>query len=342
MKKIVSKHTMVIFLILGLVSGLILNASISPAAASSEKVITLAFQGKWEGHEKENWASEQMKLKDYVAEATNGKIQIKNMNEVVKDNEVIDAVRQGVVDMGCQPLFLRRELIAVNFLSLPFVPHKKMPDIMEKLKPVYEDIWSKAGVKQLGYVYFLPQNLYTKEPADTFEALKGMKIRVLGNTMTTLFKDAGATPINMTHAEVYTSLQRGLIDGAQTALPGYISGALYESCKYLSAWPLGGAGMGVVMNVDSWNKLGPELQKQFMSAFQKMEKGQFEGIYKDVANIEAKAKELGGIRRDPPQVEQDKLLAYVGAVLEDWKKKSGPTSTDVLKAINEVLGTSYK
>ena len=47
MKKIVSKYTMVISLILGLVSGLILNASISPAAASSEKVINLTFQGKW-------------------------------------------------------------------------------------------------------------------------------------------------------------------------------------------------------------------------------------------------------------------------------------------------------
>ena len=341
MKKIVIRYQVVLFVVFALVFGFILSNTKTLEAAEA-KAMEITFQGKWEGHEKENWAAEQLKLKDYVAEATNGKIQIKNMNEVVKDPEVIDGGRQGVVDMGCQPLFLRRELIAVNFLALPFVPHKKMPEIMDKLKPVYEDIWSKAGVKQLGYVYFLPQNLYTKKPADSFEAIKGMKLRIMGNTLTTLFKDAGAIPVNMGNSEIYTSLQRGLLDGAQTALPGYISAALYESCKYLSAWPLGGAGMGMVMNVDSWNKLGPELQKQFMSACQKMEKAQFAGVYKDIDAIEAKARELGGIRKDPSQAEMDKLLAYVGPVLDDWKQKAGPVSADVLKAINEVLGTNYK
>jgi TRAP-type C4-dicarboxylate transport system substrate-binding protein len=339
MKRLLFRKEVVISVALSLMLVFCLgNAKNSEAA----DVINLTFQGKWEGHEKENWAAEQLKLKDYVAQATDGKIQIKNMGEVVKDNEVIDGVRQAVVDLGCQPLFLRRELIAVNFLALPFVPHKEMPEIMNKLKPVYEDIWAKAGVKQLGYVYFLPQNLYTKKPCDTFEALKGMKLRINGRTLTTLFKDAGATPVAMTNAEVYTSLQRGLIDGAQTALPAYISGALYESCKYLSAWPLGGAGMGVIMNMDSWNKLGPELQKQFMSAFQQMEKAQFEGVYKDIGAVEAKAKELGGTRMDPPQGEKDKLLAFVGAVLEDWKEKAGPTADPVLKAINDTLGTNYK
>jgi len=340
MGKKVLRFMTVISIVFVLSLGVVLGNTKTSEAAD---VIELTFRGKWVGHEKENWALEQMKLKDYVAQATNGKIQIKNMPEVVKDKEVIDAVRTGVIDLGVQGLFSRRELIAVNFLSLPFVPHERVPEIMEKLKPTYEDVWSqKLSVKQLGYVYFLPQNLYTKEPGDTFAAIKGMKLRVLGNTMTTLFKNAGATPINMGGGEVYTSLQRGLIDGAQTALPGYISGALYESCKYLSAWPLGSAGMGVVMNKDSWNKLSPELQKQFMSAVAKMEKAQFEGVYKDVAAAEAKAKELGGIRRDPSQAEKDKLLGYVGPVLENWKKKVGPTSDEVLKTINDVLGTNYK
>ena len=100
--------------------------------------------------------------------------------------------------------------------------------------------------------------------------------------------------------------------------------------------------MGVVMNQDSWKKLGPELQGQYMSAAAKLEKAQFAGVWKDVAGIEEKIKELGGIRRDPPEVEKEKLLAYVEPVLESWKKNAGPTSAPVLKAINEVLGTNYK
>lgn len=339
MKRLVLRKEVITSVVLSLVLVFCFGNARNAEAAD---VIKLTFQGKWEGHEKEHWAAEQLKLKDYVAQATNGKIEIKNMNEVVKDNEVIDAVRQGVVDIGAQPLFLRQEIVVVNFLGLPFVPHKEMPTIMNKLKPVYEDVWSKAGVKQLGYVYFLPQNLYTKKPCNTFDALKGMRIRVLGRTMTTLFKDAGANPINMTNAEVYTSLQRGLLDGTQTALPAYIAAGIHETCKYLSAWPLGGAGMGVIMNKDAWNKMDAELQKQFMSAFQEMEKAQFEGVYQDIAAIEAKAKELGGTRMDPPEAEKQKLLAFVGPVVDDWKKKSGPLSAEVLVVIDEVLGTNYK
>jgi len=338
MKKLVFRNEVLFAVVLSLVMVFCFS---NVKDANAADVIKLTFQGKWEGHEKENWAAEQIKLKDYVAQATNGKVEIKNMNEVVKDNEVIDAVRQGVVDIGCQPLFLRRELIAVNFAALPFVPHKQMPEIANKLKPTYEDIFAKAGVKQLGYVWFLPQNLYTKKPCDKFEELKGMRLRINGYTLTQLFKDAGANPISMTNAEVYTSLQRGLLDGTQTALPAYIAAGIHETCKYLSAWPLGGAGMGVLMNMGSWNKMGADVQKQFMAAFEQMEKAQFEGVYKDIDVIEAKAKELGGIRMDPSQAEKDKLLAFVGTVLNDWKGKAGPVSGTVLKAINEVLGTNY-
>lgn len=338
MKRLVFRKEVIIAVALSLLLVICLGNAKNSEAAD----VTLTFQGKWEGHEKQNWAAEQLKLKDYVAQATNGKIDIKNMGEVVKDNEILDAVRQGVVDMGCQPLHARRELILVNMSSLPIVPHEKLPEIMVKLKPLYDDVFKQHGVKQLGYVWFLPSNLFTKDPADTFEALKGKKVRVMGNTLVTLFKDAGAIPLTMNNSEVYTSLQRGLLDGGQTALPGYISSAWYESCKYMSAWPTGAAGMVVLMNMDAWNKMGPELQKQFMSGFEKMEKAQFEGVYKDIDVVEAKAKELGAIRRDPPQSEKDKLLAFVGPVLADWKQKAGPKADTVINAINEVLGTNYK
>ncbi|MBN2058848.1 MAG: TRAP transporter substrate-binding protein DctP [Deltaproteobacteria bacterium] len=343
MKKSVIRYRVVFFLLVSaFLFGLVLGST-GTSEAAEDKAIELTFQGKWSGHEKENWAAEQLKLTDYVKAATNGRIVLKNMDEIVRDNEVLDAVRTGTLDMGCQTLFSRRELSLLNYISLPIVPHKKMPEIMGKLKPLFADVWAnQLSVQQLGYAFFLTQNLYTKNPVTTLEELKGKKLRVLGNSLVKLYKLAGAAPITMNQAEVYTSLQRGLIDGAQTALPGYLSGAWYEVAKYMSAWPLGGSGMGIVMNKDVWNKLDPELQKQFMSAMAIFEKAQFEGVYKDLDSAEKKAMSLGAIRKDPPQTEKDKLMAFVGEVLEDWKGTAGPHAGEVLKAVNEVLGTNYK
>ncbi len=72
-----------------------------------------------------------------------------------------------------------------------------------------------------------------------------------------MIKAAGGNPIVMNQSEVFTSAQRGVIDGVQTAVPGYLDSGLYEVCKYMSTWPLGVMGLAVTMNKDSWNKLGP-------------------------------------------------------------------------------------
>lgn len=339
-KRILSYATAVI-VILTLTTGMILVNAVPSSAA--DKVITLRYQGKWGGHEKQNWAAEQLKFSDRVKAATNGKVIVENMDEVVKDNEVLDGVRKGVIDMGAQALHSRGELALVNFITLPFVEFEKMPEIYAKLTPTLDVWWDKQfGVKQMGYNFFLPAAIFTKNKATTLDELRGMKIRIGGTILVDLFKRAGCNPVVMNNADVYPALQRGMIDGGHTALPAYVGNGWYEICKYMSKWPVGSMGLAVIMNKNSWNKLGPELQKQVMAAWRETEKAQFEGIHKDIGVIEKVAFKDGAQWANPSQAEKDKLLSYMGPVLEDWKKKTGPLSEDVLKAINEVEGTNYK
>jgi TRAP-type transport system periplasmic protein len=112
-------------------------------------------------------------------------------------------------------------------------------------------------------------------------------------------------------------------------------------CKYMSSWPLGVMAMAVTMNKDSWNKLGPELQKQVMAAWIETEKAQLAGAKNDVGIAEAKAKSLGAIRQDPSKAEQDKLGSFAGPVVEDWKKKAGPDGATAMKVVNEAMGTKF-
>ena len=340
MKKQIFGYATVVSMVLALTGVFVLGAVSTSTAA--DQAIVLKYQGKWVGNVHMAWANEQMKFADRVKAATGGKVVVQNMDEVKADNAVIDGVRSGVLDMGNQPVHSRGELVLPGFISMPFILWDKAPEMYEKLRPVFNDYWDKTfGVKYMGMNYFLPNNLFTNKPCTTLEDIKKMKLRINGTLLVQMFKAAGGSPIVMNQAEVFTSAQRGVIDGAQTAVPGYLDSGLYEVCKYMSSWPLGVMAMAVTMNKDSWNKLGPELQKQVMAAWLETEKAQLAGAKNDVGIAEAKAKTLGAIRQDPSKAEQDKLGSFAGPVVEDWKKKAGAESAAVMKVVNEAMGTNF-
>jgi TRAP-type C4-dicarboxylate transport system substrate-binding protein len=340
MKRRILSYAAIITVALALVAGLILVGA-EPSRAADQPIV-LKYQGKWVGNVHMAWANEQMKFADRVKAATGGKVVVQNMDEVKADNAVIDGIRSGVLDMGNQPIHSRGELVLPGFISMPFILWDRAPEMYEKLRPIFNDYWDKNfGVKYLGINYFLPNNLFTNKPCTTLEDIKKMKLRINGTLLVQMFKAAGGNPIVMNQAEIFTSAQRGVIDGAQTAVPGYLDGGLYEVCKYMSSWPLGVMAMAVTINKDSWNKLGPELQKQVVAAWLETEKAQLAGAKNDVGIAEAKAKSLGAIRQDPSKAEQDKLGSFAGPVVEDWKKKAGPDGAAVMKVVNEVMGTNF-
>ena len=340
MKKRIFSYATIVSMVLVLTAAFVFGTFGTSTAA--DQPITLKYQGKWVGNVKMGWAAEQMKFADRVKEATGGKVVVQLMDEVKADNAVIDGVRSGVLDIGAQPIHSRGELVVPGFLSMPFILWDKAPEMNEKLRPLLTDYWEKTfGVKYLGVNYFLPNNLFTTKPCTTLEDIKKMKLRINGTLLVQMFKAAGGSPIVMNQSEVFTSVQRGVIDGVQTAIPGYLDSGLYEVCKYMSAWPLGVMGLAVTMNKDSWNKLSPELQKQVTGAWLETEKAQFAGAKGDAGGAEAKAKSLGAQRMDPTKAEQDKLGAFAGPIVEDWKKKAGADSVAVMKVVNEVMGTKF-
>ena len=340
MKKRTGKGAVIISSILAAAVGLVLG--VTGVSSAADQPITLKYQGKWVGNTQFGWAAEQMNFAKRVAAKTGGKVVIQTMDEVKPDNAVIDGVKSGIIDIGGQPIHARGELVVPNYISMPFILWDKAPEMNEKLRPVLANFWEKThGVKYLGVNYFLPQNLFTNKPANTFDELKKMKLRINGPLLVQMFKAAGGSPIVMNQSEVFTSAQRGVIDGVQTAVPGYLDSGLYEVCKYMSTWPLGVMGLAVTMNKDSWNKLSPELQKQVTEAWLETEKAQVAGAKNDITVAEAKAKTLGAQRMDPTKAEQDKLGSFARESVETWKQKAGPDAAAVMKVVNEVMGTKF-
>jgi TRAP-type C4-dicarboxylate transport system substrate-binding protein len=187
-----------------------------------------------------------------VRAATNGQIDITYVSNVCRDNQVLDAVTDGRLNLGFMGVHYRPDMALMNFQSLPIVPDDRLPEILASLKPKFGAIWREEwGVKLLAFNYYLPQMLYTARPADTLDRLRPQRIRQFNRDLVDLYARAGCTPVMIAsvHA-VQTSLSEGALDGAQGALPAYVNWGWARRLKYISNWPLGSIYMALVVNID--------------------------------------------------------------------------------------------
>ncbi len=99
--------------------------------------------------------------------------------------------------------------------------------------------------------------LHSRKPVRTLEDLKGLKLRTAGAWLE-ISKNLGASPVTMPGAEVYTSLERGVIDATEWGtLWENISPGFNKIAKYVIIpgvhQPV--APFEVMFNKQAWNKL---------------------------------------------------------------------------------------
>ena len=104
-----------------------------------------------------------------------------------------------------------------------------------------------------GFRYFL------RQPIAGSPGLEGRKIR---GTVSyhPMIRALGGSPVNMPGGEIYTSLQKGVIDGAAWGLTGAKDFKWYEVADYYAEPVFGQVGVMIFMNLDAWNALPAETQ----------------------------------------------------------------------------------
>jgi tripartite ATP-independent transporter DctP family solute receptor len=102
--------------------------------------------------------------------------------------------------------------------------------IGKKLLGESEQFWLKG----LGYYDAGSRSFYTKDrPIYTPIDLKGLKIRVMESvTAMNMVKSLGGSPTPISWGELYTSLQQGVVDGAENNPPSFYLSRHYEVCKF--------------------------------------------------------------------------------------------------------------
>ncbi|NMT62210.1 twin-arginine translocation signal domain-containing protein [Marinobacter orientalis] len=190
-------------------------------------------------------------------------------------NSLFDSVRSGVLQ-GMNPftLYWSGKIPASVFLSSypagPDQPHQW--DIMfyslgmlEKTREIYE----KFGLFYVGPIQHDSNIIHSKEPVNSLDDLKGLKLRVPGGMVAEVFQAFGASTVSMPGSDIFPALEKGTIDAADYVGPA-VNWELGFSqvTDYILFGPPGVMSiyqpvdlMDLTVNLRAWNALDPKLQQ---------------------------------------------------------------------------------
>lgn len=213
------------------------------------------------------------KFAEYVDELSDGRIAIDVYTSGTLGDEVtcLNALQMGggTVDIyrGNTSSLSDYGFKKLNLFGLPYIftSRDNMWKVLENedLGQSFLDEGSEIGAGMVGLAYTDEgaRNIFTTKEISSLEDIKGMKIRVpettlMMDTMTAL----GAQPTPISYSELYSSLQTGVVDGAENGLPGYESNKFYEVAPY---YLLDGHTYSpgiMLMAEEQWDKLSEEDQ----------------------------------------------------------------------------------
>jgi TRAP-type C4-dicarboxylate transport system substrate-binding protein len=138
-------------------------------------------------------------------------------------------------------------------------------EFMKRIKAIMDE----AGVMVLADTWlaggFVSKGKCVLEPDD----VKGMKFRAAGKAFNQMLAAAGATITSMPSSEIYSGLQTGVLDGANTSSSSLVSYRIYEQVSCLTApgenalWVMYEP---ILMAKESFAKLSPAQQEEIVKA----------------------------------------------------------------------------
>lgn len=160
--------------------------------------------------------------------------------------------------------------------------HMKMMNRLYDEFPEWQKEYESQNLKVLWFTNWGPAIFCFKEPYSTVDSLKKVKIRAYGTAAAAL-KKLGAVPLPIAAPEIYTSLQRGIVDGLLMVPVGFaLATHLEEIVPYIVEGGYGVCGpSAVVMNKKLWDSLPQDHKQWFLDVKQELINGKWSSIMQD-------------------------------------------------------------
>lgn len=179
--------------------------------------------------------------------------------------EMLSVVRDGLTQMGQgQGLYVTGEEPLMGAVDLAFM----MPTLTDAIRikdrwlnEVLQDYLEEKWNQRIVTTFLMPgEAVHAHKILDSFEALKGQKIRVWSKETSELVEVVGAVPVTISYNEVYPALQKGIVDGGLTTCVGAYTDRWWEVVDHITLWNFSFPLDFAVVNMDAFNELPEDLQ----------------------------------------------------------------------------------
>lgn len=128
----------------------------------------------------------------------------------------------------------------------------------EKLVSKREDLMGGRAIATFSYG---TMPVFTKFKVDSLEDFRGKKIRVFSPAQARYITALGGEPLSMPIADVYSALQRGLMDGLITGFEWVEGMKMWEIAPHVCDINIAPLGCYIVASRKGWSRLPADLQK---------------------------------------------------------------------------------
>lgn len=136
---------------------------------------------------------------------------------------------------------------------------------------VIDSHYNKRNLKLIGvFSAASGYHIMLREPIGEDGALEGRKIRASG-TYHDLVTELGGAVVTLPASQIYSALERGVVDGAAWPVFGAMDYKWYEVADYMTRPTFGVTNLSLFMNLDTWNGLSEEQQEMVVETAKELE-----------------------------------------------------------------------
>ncbi len=213
---------------------------------------------------------------DAVEKASNGRIKISllPLDAVIKSSDLLTGVRNNIIDGAVSTsAHYAGDDAGFGLIGDTISAWNSDEDILKFYYfggglEVVDKIFQAYGAKLIGVCVTGAESLPSKLPLRGVADFQGVKMRAPSGPIHKLFAKMGAAPVGLPGSEIYTSLEKGVIDAADFSTfsnnqkQGVHSIAKYPIYPGIHSSPT----VHIIMNLKKWNNLS-ENDQFFMQRF---------------------------------------------------------------------------
>jgi TRAP-type C4-dicarboxylate transport system substrate-binding protein len=259
---------------------------------------------------------------------------------LVKMPEYFDAVRTGAIEMADIAWsffsFLDPRL---GLIETPFLINNIEASIAasKEFLPLYDAILQeKFNAKGLGLMNLSGVELVSRKPVKTMADWKGLMVGALSPLTAQMIKGLGGSPAVIPFMDMYTSLQKGVIDATTSVTHATLALGYMEVCTDVSLFYGIASWNGYSINLNAWNKMPKHIQQILQEEVDKtvewMHKTQLQLEDDDVQAYKKLGKNIHVI----PKAERERWVQALTPFKNEQISKFGEFGKKIVTIVDEV------